>query len=308
MPEPTDTTAARRALLALLLDRIESGELAVAERPLIRPLVVAEQGAADARPTALITFHDDATSAAVRPLLNDLDASRRRAEQAETVTRHAKELLTRRTGTLLTRAERAEATIARVRTVRDRIAASKTGELDLIWVFDELNAALDTPSEATDDATATPVLDALRNGQPIWRGPIEGYGTGQMLGFLDTSGVASPPSATSEGVFCSPLVNQHCPGHTDSGQCERASSRRAPTFLVDCGRCGASVEVPGDVTLTGDGTLPGHTCLLAADAPSEPAGCWSCKHLAHRSGACTERNGAESCRCGVDDAPSEPQQ
>lgn len=55
----TDTTAARRALLNLLLDRVDRDALLEPEKPLLRCLVAAEQGAADAldRPT---TPDDDA--------------------------------------------------------------------------------------------------------------------------------------------------------------------------------------------------------------------------------------------------------
>lgn len=44
----TDTTPARRRLLALLLDRVDRDALLPAERPLLRALVAAEQAAADA--------------------------------------------------------------------------------------------------------------------------------------------------------------------------------------------------------------------------------------------------------------------
>lgn len=47
MPEPTDTTTARRTLLALLLDRVERGALLPGEAPLIRPLVLADQADTD---------------------------------------------------------------------------------------------------------------------------------------------------------------------------------------------------------------------------------------------------------------------
>jgi hypothetical protein len=47
----TDTTAARRQLLDILLTRAERGALLPAEVWLLRPLVTAEQAAADARPT-----------------------------------------------------------------------------------------------------------------------------------------------------------------------------------------------------------------------------------------------------------------
>jgi hypothetical protein len=80
----TDTaTEARRALLDVLLDRVERAALLDNERDLLRPLVAAEISDADARPATQITVHDDATSAAIRPLLADLDTLRLRAEQAE---------------------------------------------------------------------------------------------------------------------------------------------------------------------------------------------------------------------------------
>lgn len=52
-------------------------------------------------------------------------------------------------------------------------------------------------------------------------------------------GLSPTPDATPEGVV---------PPDT------------APIFTVPCPRCSVLVDVPGDVTLTGDGVLPGHTC------------------------------------------------
>lgn len=40
------------------------------------------------------------------------------------------------------------------------------------------------PTPTLDELRAT--LDALRSGQPVWQGPVEGYGTGHMLGLLGT--------------------------------------------------------------------------------------------------------------------------
>lgn len=56
----TDTTTARRELLALLLDRVERGALLPAEAPLLRPLVAAEQADADARATAAHGANEEA--------------------------------------------------------------------------------------------------------------------------------------------------------------------------------------------------------------------------------------------------------
>lgn len=55
----TDTTAERRALLAVLLDRVDRGHLLDAERPLLRALVAADQAAADAQ----LTDGDDTSDA-----------------------------------------------------------------------------------------------------------------------------------------------------------------------------------------------------------------------------------------------------
>ncbi|WNI15561.1 hypothetical protein [Actinacidiphila sp. ITFR-21] len=56
----TDTTTARRALLALLLDRADRGALLPAEMLLLRPLIAAEQESADARGTAAHGANEEA--------------------------------------------------------------------------------------------------------------------------------------------------------------------------------------------------------------------------------------------------------
>jgi hypothetical protein len=168
----TDTTRHRRALLGVLLDRLERGVLLPAEVLLLRPLVTAEQAAADARPATRITVHDDATSAAVRPLLDDLDTLRVRAEQAEDLLRIAHETSNRSESErehAAQRAEQAEAAVARVRGYARTLTAEPHPIHDHECPDDvraAILSALDGPSPASDDAP-TPRLDALRAGQPI---------------------------------------------------------------------------------------------------------------------------------------------
>jgi hypothetical protein len=73
----TDTTAARRQLLGILLDRVDRGALLPSERPLLRACVVAEQAVADARESTMERSYVD------------------RAEQAETTVARVRELAER---------------------------------------------------------------------------------------------------------------------------------------------------------------------------------------------------------------------
>lgn len=167
----TDTVPARRALLALLLDRIDRDALLPAERPLLRALVTAEQDDAPAPTTRpVITPHDEATSAAVRPLLNDLDAMRRRAERAERLLDSARK-------------------------------ARLCGDCRI-----NLDGAIDDAQATADDAQATADRAALDNAivDDIARRAVEGDGTGQMLGLVGL-GVATPVDR------CRVLPSRTCP-------------------------------------------------------------------------------------------------
>jgi hypothetical protein len=143
----TDTTTARRALLTLLLDRVDRSALLPAERPLLRACVAAEQGAADARESVM--EHSYVT----------------RAKQADVLTARTKELLTRRTGTLLRRAEKAEAALARVRALAE--PATQYDDVPQDRLARDILAALDgptTPDDGQPDAPDTrlqAVTDAL---------------------------------------------------------------------------------------------------------------------------------------------------
>lgn len=252
-----DTTTARRTLLALLLDRVERGVLLPAEAPLIRPLVAAEQDAVDARPTTRITFHDDATSAAVRPLLRDIDMFRR--TQA----------------TLMDRASVAEATVYRLRqAVREaRAAALPHSELDSF--VQQMTAILDGPSPTPDDTPPPGLLGTVTDWatsideqcpahykgeppqltQPAWesvdyRCERRGHGLDSdhavrlaqgsgTVAFCWADAIAVYPSTDAPsdteaetGVVCSPLVNPACPGHTGDDRCERAASSPAPAAAL----------------------------------------------------------------------------
>jgi hypothetical protein len=137
----TDTTPARRRLLALLLDRVDRDALLPAERPLLRALVTAEQ--------------DDATRTTV--YREDVEASATRAEQAEAITRHTKELLARRTNTLRRRAERAERLLDSAR--KARLCGDCRINLD-----GAIEDASETPDDEQPDAPDTrlqAVTDAL---------------------------------------------------------------------------------------------------------------------------------------------------
>jgi hypothetical protein len=91
----TDTTAARRALLALLLDRVERGALLPAEAPLIRPLVLAEQGNADRAADYDNRLTWETTCGEHARLLDGCRAADERAEQAEAAVGRVRELAER---------------------------------------------------------------------------------------------------------------------------------------------------------------------------------------------------------------------
>jgi hypothetical protein len=142
-----DTLTTRRALLTVLLSRAERGVLLDAEGPLLRLLVQAEMAAAEraaldgqptmgAKPRVTITLHDEATSAAVRPLLDDLDRETRRSLAAE-------------------------AAIARVRAYADRIALSSPWGRDVAaGVRLALDGPSPTPATDSDDASDVEVVAA----------------------------------------------------------------------------------------------------------------------------------------------------
>lgn len=131
----TTTTEARRALLALLLDRAERAALLPAERMLLRPLVLAEQEGAD------------------------------RAEQVEDLLRIAHETSNR------SEAKRAQAAAVLrevlasfLRITQEGITVGFQGPTLRPSDFARWHAALDGPSPTPDD-TPTPAHDALRAGQ-----------------------------------------------------------------------------------------------------------------------------------------------
>lgn len=68
----TDSTAARRALLRILLDRVERGALLPDEAPLLRACVGAEQGAADT--ATFVTIQARADQAAIARVHDAMDA------------------------------------------------------------------------------------------------------------------------------------------------------------------------------------------------------------------------------------------
>lgn len=121
------------------------------------------------------------------------------------------------------------------------------------------------PFSWTDDIALWPGDGA---GQAMWRGPIEGYGTGQPLGILGTLrdgepidvkqwGPGDPPNPPlGEGVQrCSPLVNAQCPGHTAPPYCDRAAyspvaMAPAPDWERLAEADAAVAPDPGDATET----------------------------------------------------------
>lgn len=151
----TDTTAveARRALLALLLDRVDRDALLPAERPLLRALVTAEQA--------------------------DAGLPKRRhwrgADGADIATAYMD----------------AQAALARVRTYARTLSAEPHPAHDHVCPDDiraGLLAALNGPPpgpDAVDDA-----IDEAINvlADDTIRRAVEGNGTGQMLGLLGTLG------------------------------------------------------------------------------------------------------------------------
>jgi hypothetical protein len=250
----TDTTAARRQLLALLLDRVDRDALLEPEKPLLRALVAAEQGAADTRPTT----DDDA-----RPWIADafgLDIETSWGVIADTARSHLRHLAA------------TNDTIARVRELAERWAYVP-GLKDSPRT--SLLRALDGPSPTNDDApsmTVDQAVDVLAD--DIARRAVEGGNTGQMIGLVG-AGVA-----TSEGVFCSPLVNVNCPGHTAPPYyCDRAPSHPDTQAVADQRRlfqAAAGLNFVMSDWADADGAtalcrrMPTRTCLTSGSCGDQP--------------------------------------
>jgi hypothetical protein len=146
--EDAQHTARRRDAVLNLLNRLDRhGTLTPEERALLRNHVIDEGLEHDTARADLARYEE------VQGDMNEraIDLTRR-AELADAVTAETKRLLERRTTTLRERAERAEATIERVRAARERMAHAKADEVDAIWCLDLVDAALDGAEQPTTEA------------------------------------------------------------------------------------------------------------------------------------------------------------
>jgi hypothetical protein len=205
----TDTTAARRQLLALLLDRVEYGNLLDAERPLLRPLVLAEQGAADAATTP-----DNDPDARLRRITDALTAEHyRRAEQQIVASPE----------------EHSAAMAAAALVALDGRHWRGTDGIDMATAYMDGQAALArirvlvaewrdwNPAET---AWAVRGIERALSGE----GDPQPQDPDALDGPSPTPDDAQATADRAALAFCSPLVNAACPGHQGPPYCNRAPS------------------------------------------------------------------------------------
>lgn len=250
---PDDTTTARRQLLGLLIDRVEQDGLLGAETPLLRPLIEAEQ--AGTSPRVKITMHDETTSAAVRPLLHDLDA--RRHELADVLLRSSDAPWP----ALIGQAAILQADNARLYQELDALTAAQppvvsdllvqhdvtrkalAGALGAGWhlnweqLVDRARRTNETAMGTADAPPTAACCTARYMYEPgeIWTCTLNPGHNGDHVDASDGTrywndhvgfhpDTDAPPTDPPVVARCSPLINPACPGHTDADRCERAAS------------------------------------------------------------------------------------